>query len=144
MESIRKRLAVALFCAVPLFTSACTSFVKDTNLAEAAVSQFHSQLDAAQYAALYAAADTGLHNATSQADFTKLLDAVHRKLGTVRQANLRSWHTGYYVGQGATVTLVYDTTFSAGSGTEQFVWHIDGDRAMLYGYHINSNDLLER
>lgn len=151
MKSIRKSLAgarpfvfAALLCVAPLWMAACTSFVKDTNLAESAVAQFHSQLDAQQYSALYAAADPGLHNVTSQADFTKLLEAIHRKLGTVRQAKLQGWHTGYNVGEGTTVDLVYDTTFSAGSGTERFAWHITGNHALLYGYHISSNDLLEK
>lgn len=85
-----------------------------------------------------------LHAATTEADFTKLLGAVHRKLGTVRQSNLLNWRAGWYTGQGATVSRTFATTFSAGSATEQFVWHIDDNRALLYGYHINSADLIEK
>jgi hypothetical protein len=138
------RFAIAFLAAVSLLLCSCGSVTADTNLAKQAVTQFHSQLDAQQYAALYTAADPQLHQATSQADFTKLLAAVHRKLGNVRESNLRTWHAGWYTGQGTTVTLTYDTTFASGSGTEQFVWHINDNRALLYGYHINSADLIEK
>ena len=116
----------------------------NTDLAKQGVAQFHSQLDAEQYAALYASADPELHNITAQDDFTKLLAAVHSKLGDVKQSNLRTWNTNWSTGQGTIVTLTYDTTFSTGSGTEQFVWHISDKRALLYGYHINSADLIEK
>jgi hypothetical protein len=106
--------------------------------------QFHSQVDAEQYAALYAAADPELHKVAGQDDFTKLLAAVHRKLGDVQQSNLRNSNANWSTGQGTTVTLICDTTFSTGSGTEQFVWHISDNRALPYGYHINSADLIEK
>jgi Protein of unknown function (DUF4019) len=150
MKSIPKRGVVyrfallALICTAPLAVCACGSMAKDTALAKQGVAAFHSQLDAGQYAAMYQAADPQLHSITSEADFVKLLDAVHRKLGNVRQANLQNWQAGWYVGQGATVTLTYNTSFSAGSGTEQFIWHVNNNRALLYGYHINSADLVEK
>jgi Protein of unknown function (DUF4019) len=126
----------------PLVLSSCRSVAENTALAKDAVGQFHAQLDAEEYAPLYAAADPKLHQAATEADFTRLLQAVHRELGAVRQSELRTWNASWYAGSGTTVTLVYDTTFSAGSGTEQFTWHISGHRATLYGYHINATDLL--
>jgi hypothetical protein len=110
-------------------------------LARQAVVQFHAQLDSEQYSILYAGADKKFHNFTSETDFAKLLEMVHRKLGTVEQSNLRNTEVAWFAGQGATVTLVYDTSFAAGSGTEQFVWHISDNRATLYSYRINSKDL---
>jgi hypothetical protein len=135
---------LALACTPALAVCSCGSMARDTALAKQGVADFHSQLDAAQYAAMYQAADPQLHSITSETDFVKLLDAIHRKLGTVRQANLQDWRAGWYVGQGATVTLTYNTSFSAGSGTEQFIWHVNNNRALLYGYHINSADLIEK
>lgn len=138
------RFAIAFLAVVSLLLCSCGSMAVDTNLAKQGVAQFHSQLDAEQYAALYAAADPELHKATVQDDFTKFLAAVHRKLGDVQQSNLRTWNTNWSTGQGTIVTLTYDTTFSTGSGTEQFLWHISDNRALLYGYHINSADLIEK
>lgn len=116
----------------------------DADLAKQGVAQFHSQMDAEQYVTLYAAADPELRKASSQDDFTKFLAAIHRKLGEVKQSTLRNWNTSWNTGQGTIVTLTYDTTFSTGSGTEQFLWRISDKRALLYGYHINSDDLIEK
>ena len=138
------RFAIAILAVVSLLLCSCGSIAIDTDLAKKGVEQFHSQLDAEQYAALYAAADSELHKLTSQDDFTKLLTAIHHKLGNVRQSNLRVWNTSWHTGQGTIVTLTYDTTFSAGSGSEEFLWHISDNRALLYGYHINSTDLIEK
>lgn len=86
----------------------------------------------------------GMHQKTNETQFTEFLQAVHKKLGTVQTANLTNTRIAWYTSTGETVTLDYQTTFSTGSGTEEFIWHIDGDRALLYGYHINSNELVER
>lgn len=136
--------AVAFLAAASLLLCSCGSMAVDTELAKQGVAQFHSQLNAEQYATVYGSTDPEFRKITSQADFTKLLVAVHRKLGSVQQSNLRTWNAAWYTSQGTTMTLTYDTTFSTGSGTEQFVWHISGNRALLYGYHINSDDLIEK
>lgn len=129
---------------VALLFCSCGSISKDRTIAEQATVQFHSQLDAGQYNSVYDAADPKLHDMTTEADLAKLLGAVHRKLGTVRQSTLLNWRADWHTGQGTTLTLTYTTTFSAGSGTEEFAWHIDNNRALLYGYHINSADLIEK
>lgn len=147
MENIWKtagRMALPILACIAACVCSCGSPTKDAALAKQAVDDFHSQLDSEQYASLYTAADPKLHDLTTKTDFVNLLSAVHRKLGTVRQANLRTWNAGWYTGQGTTVTLTYNTTFSSGSGTEEFVWHISDNRARLYGYHINSADLIEK
>jgi hypothetical protein len=127
-----------------ILISSCGSSSKSLELAKQNVEQFHSQLDTAQYAAIYASCDEKFHAVTSEFDFAKLLEAVHRKLGFVRQSNVRNTGFSWYAGQGAVVTLVYDTTFTEGSGTEKFVWHIKDDTATLYSYNIRSNDLVTR
>jgi len=126
------------------FIVSCGSSAKSVQLAKDSVGMFHAQLDTEQYNAIYQGADEKFHSASTEGDFTKLLQAIHSKLGTVKEANLRNTGVAWFAGQGASVTLVYDTKFTEGSGTEQFVWHIKDDRAALYGYHINSNDLISK
>jgi hypothetical protein len=142
IQSIRliryKWLVILTVCVLP---AACSSS-KNVELAKQAVEQFHSQFDSEQYSAVYAAADDKFHSATSEADFVKLLQAVHRKLGAVQRSNLRNTGVAWFAGQGATVTLVYNTTFSTGSGTEQFVWHVSDNRTLLYGYHMTLHILV--
>lgn len=144
-NSAARSLGFAAFVSLVLLSvCSCGSATKNVAAAKQAVDAFHSQLDAGEYSALYQAADPKLRTITTETDFTKLLGAIHRKLGTVRNADMRTYAAGWYAGQGTTVTLTYNTTFSAGTGTEQFVWHISDGRAMLYGYHINSADLIEK
>jgi opacity protein-like surface antigen len=137
----RSWLLMASFAVCMLMVS-CSSSIENVILAKQAVEEFHTQMNTEQYKALYAAADDKFHQATGERDFTKLLQSVHRKLGNAQHSNLRYTNVGWYAGQGTTVTLTYETTFASGAGTEQFVWHMSGDRAMLYGYHITSNDLI--
>jgi hypothetical protein len=141
---LRMHHVLAMICSTSMLLSSCGSSTKSVELARQGTDQFHSQLDSEQYAAIYAASDGKLHQATSESDFVKLLQGVHHKLGTVQQSSLRNTGIAWFAGQGATVTLVYDTRFAEGSGTEKFVWHINDNRAALYGYHISSNDLVTK
>jgi hypothetical protein len=134
-------LAVLTLCAA---LSSCRSSEQNLNLAKQSVVQFHSQLDAEMYQAIYAAADEKFHQATTQEDMTKFLSAVHRKLGTVQDAHVTNTGVAWFAGQGATVTLIYSTKFSDGSGTERFVWHIKDNVATLYNYNIQSNELVTK
>jgi hypothetical protein len=93
---------------------------------------------------IYAASDEKLQQATSESDLVQLLEAVPRKLGSVQQSNLRNTGVAWLAGQGATVTLVYETRFAEGSAIEKFVWHIKDNNASLYGYNINSNALVAK
>lgn len=133
-----------IICAATVLLSSCGSATRNVKLAQQSVQQFHSELDSEQYAVVYAASDDKLHQATSEPDFVKLLGSIHQKLGNVRESNLRNSGVAWFAGQGATVTLVYDTEFAEGAGTEQFVWHIRDNGPALYGYHINSNDLVTK
>jgi hypothetical protein len=141
---MRRDLVLSITGVAVLLLSSCGSATKSVAMAEESVQQFHSQLDAQQYAAAYAASDEKLHQASTESDFEKLLRSVHTKLGNVRDAKLQNRGVAWFAGQGATVTLVYNTKFAEGSGTEQFVWHIKDSHPTLYGYHINSNDLIEK
>jgi hypothetical protein len=140
----RLHYLATMLCATCILCSSCGTSTKSVDLAQQNVAQFHSQLDSEQYTAVYAACDEKFHQATSQTDFVKLLEAIHRKLGNVQQSNLQNSGVAWFAGQGATVTLVYDTKFAEGSGSERFVWHIKDNVAALYSYNINSNELVEK
>ena len=115
---------------------------KSLGIATKGVEQFHSQLNSEQYEAIYAAADEGLHKAANEEEFVALLQAVHRKLGKVQTSQRNNFQVGVSTGQGTVVTLVYNTTFDQGSGTEQFLWHMRDNQPVLLGYHISSNALI--
>lgn len=134
----------ALLLALPLLgllISSCGS-AQNLVLAKAAADDFHSQLDTEQYATIYETTDDGFRKITSEPDFTKLLQSVHRKLGNVQEAQNSGTAVAWFFGQGATVTLVYQTRFQEGTGTERFIYHVRDNRASLYSYRIFSNDLI--
>lgn len=141
---VRRAGWTVLLVVVCLAGISCGSTTKAKALAENGAAMFHSQLDTEQYTAIYAGADDKFKNATSEADLTKLLTAVRTKLGMMHESKLVSWHVGFYTGTGETVMLVYDTKFADGAGQEQFSWHIQNGVATLYGYRINSNDLISK
>jgi hypothetical protein len=140
----RKHSLLLTISAACISVSSCGSSAENVESAKRGVTRFHAQLDSEQYAALYAASDDGFRRTTNEPDFTKLLEAIHRKLGAVQQADLRNTMLAWRTGQGSTVTLIYATDFASGNATEKFVWHVTNGTSTLYGYYIDSNDLITR
>ncbi|KPH60486.1 MAG: DUF4019 domain-containing protein [Novosphingobium sp.] len=110
--------------------------------AEIEVGKFHQALDAGQWQQIWTKADPQLRETTQRPQFEKFLDAVHRKLGKVREAKQVGWNANATTG-GSFVTLTYQTTFEHGSGVEQFVYRKgDGGGMTLVGYNIDSQDMM--
>jgi hypothetical protein len=138
----KQKLSLVLVT-VLLVTSNSCSLTKGKGIAEAAVAQFHNQYNAGQFRDIYSQTDEGFKKSASEADFVALLEALHRKLGTVKQANQAGWGVNA-TPMGTMATLAYEVEFSEGKGTEQFVFHISGDKAMLYNYNVNSPLLITK
>jgi len=139
----RSIIGFVILTIIATLFSGCAPPNVNKEAVERAVIGFHYQLDSEEYSALYEHADADLKKATSQDDFEKLLRAVHKKLGHVLSAN----PAGSVVTAGTNGTYVqstYETTFVEGKGIEQFVWRMRDDRLSLYGYTINSNELITK
>jgi len=132
---LRTRCLVLLTLVVALQLSCGVKKGKEN--AERAVEKFHSQLNAGQFQEIYTESDEAFRKAVTQEQALQLFDAVRRKLGTVQQAKLSGWHVNATPG-GTAVTLGYEVDFSEGKGTEQFVYHVTGDKALLLNYNVNS------
>ena len=132
---------VALVLAISV-SSSC-SLTKGKGIAEASVERFHSQYNAGRFSEIYSQADDQFKKSTTEADFMALLTALNRKLGTVKQSSQAGWGVNA-TPMGTMATLNYEVDFSEGKGTEQFVFHISGDKAMLVGYHVNSPLLITK
>lgn len=135
-----KPFTYALLISVFSILSAC-SMSKDVSLAEMEVPNFHAALDSGKFNELYQVAAAELKNAATQQDFVNLLSAVNRELGKVTKTEKQTWNVHYNT-SGRFVTLVYSTTFANGTGVEQFIYKLHEGRALLVGYHINSNALI--
>jgi len=132
------------FVVLLLFLCSCNA-AKHKELAEAAVGEFRAQFNSEQYHAMYVSADDGLRKAASEADFVALMQALHGKLGKAQQSHLRYYVDGRATAvNGPLLTLVYDTSFASGPGTERFVWHIRDKRAILFAYNVNSDALITK
>ena len=116
--------------------------IKGKESAEAAVKQFHEQLNKGDFKGIYAATEADFKKASSEKDFVALLDAVHRKLGLVQSSEPNGWRinaTGH-----VNVVLAYKTKFAEGDGVETFNYQVEGEKAVLVGYNIASNALITK
>jgi hypothetical protein len=143
IQSISRRGFGAALALLVVTTAPACNMTKDRKAAEREVVDFHRQLDAGNFAGLYSASHGSLKKVATEKDFVALLDAVHRKLGSVVSttpagANVLSGTNG------TTVKLGYQTKFSGGDGVETFVYFIEGGRPLLAGYNMNSMALITK
>jgi hypothetical protein len=138
---MQKRLPFCLIITLVVVTTSC-SMGKSRAVGEQAVVQFHNQFNAGQYKEIYDQADETFHKAITETDTLALFEAVHKKLGTIKEANANGWHVN--MGGATTVSLQYDTEFTEGKATEQFVFLVSGDKAALVNYAINSPLLITK
>jgi hypothetical protein len=132
-----------IFVAVLVVTASSCSFTKGKSVAESAVAQFHNQYNSGEFHEIYNQADEGFRKSGNEASLIEYLEALRRKLGTVKNAKQTGWHVNA-TPAGTIVTLGYDVEFNEGKGTEQFVFRVSGDKALLYGYNVNSPLLITR
>jgi hypothetical protein len=114
---------------------------QDLALAEAGIARFRELMAAQQFGQIYSEAADELKKATTEAELTRLLSAIDRKLGTVKGTEKNGWSVNYNA-SGTSVTLKLKTQFERGTGAESFVYRITGGKALLVGYHINSTELI--
>lgn len=143
LHCIKNRIIKILVISLLLIATSSCSFTRVKRVAESAVAQFHSQYNSGQFHEIYRQADEGFRKSTDEAKFLEYAEALHRKLGPVKQATQTRWYVNTTT-TGTMATLNYDTEFSEGKGTEQFVFRIAGDKAFLYNYNVNSPLLITR
>lgn len=109
----------------------------NVDVVEEEVVRFRQLLDATQFDVIYQESSDEMKESTKQEDLVRLLDALHRKLGTSKSAERQ--HMGVaYITNGTFVTMVYNTSYTEGPATEHFVYRMDGDMPKLYSFHVNS------
>ena len=136
-----KTISLLLVLGLAVIASGCGGMFKGKQAAEQGVADFHKLCNEGQLAEIYAAAHSKLKSVTKEKEFLEFVGAVQRKLGKVIQTanagfNVRTFNFT------TTVVLTQNTTFEHGTGTETFTFEMDGDKAVLVGYNINSKDLI--
>jgi Protein of unknown function (DUF4019) len=140
----RTSFAFAVLLAVA-FGPACAGFAAKGD-AEIGVTTFHGMLDAERYSEIYSGTDELFKNATPEAQFTEILQAVHRKLGVVRSSAQKNFYSREQTGTnaGSYISMTYDTQFAEGPATESFNWRVADGKVHLAGYNIQSSLLITR
>jgi hypothetical protein len=110
-------------------------------LSNAAVKQFHLELNGANYEEICDRADQGFTNTNQRDDLVKFLTAVHAKLGNAVADNLTNVRVNTNTG-GTFLVTQYSTEFERGSAVETFTWIKSNGAVKLYGYNINSKELV--
>ncbi|MEL7691302.1 DUF4019 domain-containing protein [Citromicrobium bathyomarinum] len=132
-----KRMALVLAATM---LAACNPFAQAEGAREQ-VDLFHDRLNAGDDQAIWTNAGEELRKATSQEDFARLLDTVHKSLGDAGETSQAGMRVNTNT-QGTFTTLQMDTQFENGRGSETFLFRGSGDSLKLIGYHINSPDMM--
>lgn len=130
------------FLAVATLTilSAC-GLTKGKEIATKSVETFRQQFSESKFAEIYSAATPAFKASVNEANFTKFIQAVQRKLGAYKSSTQSGWKVNSINGT-TSVVLNYDSVFEQGSAVETFTFIISGDSAVLQGYNVNSPALI--
>lgn len=136
VSAIGKFLAGCLF----LLQASC-SLEESMKKAEPCVTRFRQQFDAEQFSEMYNQAGPRYRGATTEAENSELMRAIHTKLGAMSSSR----QVGVFVNSGTEGTIVkstYETQYAGGSATETFLIDIGGPRCEIVGYNIQSRALV--
>jgi len=140
MSSLTDRIRLLFAILAIAFTAGCSASA-DIDTAKTAIAHFHELMEQQRYGQIYEESADQNKKATTEQQFTKLLAAIHDKLGDAKNAQSTGWNVNYRP-TGTVITLTYKTEFEKGSGTETFTYAMSSGTALLLGYRINSTDLL--
>lgn len=115
----------------------------DQRLATEDVARFHSRYNDEHSELIYLNADPAFRQATSQAEFEKLLATVHQRLGAWESSVNEGWNVSESF-SGTQVRLKFKTEYALGEATEQFVYRIVSGKAYLVGFNFNSPLLITK
>ena len=121
----------------------CNAIKDGKPLAEKGVAEFHDRLNHRKFDEIYDTSHDGFKALASREELAKIASAVRTKLGRVVDTKNQTWNVKTF-NLLTTVTLLQKTTFENGEGDEQFVFAIENGKAVLYGWHINSMDLITK
>jgi hypothetical protein len=132
-----------LVLATPFTVSSC-SVTKGKKIAEAAANKFHEEFNAGRYHEIFSESDEAFQKAVGgEASAIALFEALRRKLGVIKEARQAGWHVNANTA-GTLVSLTYEVEYSEGKGTEQLVFIVKGDEAMLFNYNVKSPLLITK
>lgn len=109
----------------------------DLPVAQKAVEQVHTRLNAGQCAQIRDDAATEFKQVSSVENWSGLCAQLIAGLGKFVSLKQTGWNDEIGT-SGHLMRVTYDSVFEKGKATEQFLFRIASGKAMLIGYHINS------
>lgn len=110
-------------------------------LANAAIREFHQNLNRGQYEQIYLTADKGFAQEDKHDELVRFLQAVHHRFGDAKTENFINVNVNATT-SGTFIIAQYNTTFVQGSATETFSWLKQWGRLKLHGYQIQSDSFI--
>lgn len=138
-----RRSVITLLAALTLLSglSGCSA-PEQIEESERLVIMFHNRMDREAYEEVWQLTSTDFQQTNVKIATLDFFRAVRGKLGIARESVLAGATYEANAGELPTITLTYQTEFEHGYGEETFVFTVDRGRTELWGYHINSNDLI--
>lgn len=119
----------------------CKEITQGKGKAENAVADFHRLFNEQKFKEIYTASHANWKAEESEADFTTLLTAMHRKLGKYVKTSQSSWRMNSINGR-TSVVITEQNEFEHGKGAETFVYLVSGSSCSLQNYHLDSRDMM--
>jgi hypothetical protein len=113
----------------------------DLQAATAATDNFHQQMAAANFAAIYDSTSSEFRATTNRETLFGFLQRVNRKVGPCSETSRQRFNVNYNTG-GKFVSLTYSRKCANAEVGEQFVWKLEGGKALLVRYNADSPVLL--
>ncbi len=135
----RRSLVILIALILPL--ASCKDMTRGISLAQAAALDFHAKFNDSKFKEIYAASSADMKKVSTEADFVKFVETVHRKLGKHTKATEVGSRVNSFNFK-TTAIITQNSEFEQGKGVETFTYLISGDSCTLQGYHINSQDMM--
>ncbi len=131
------KINLSIIAVVLFFLVVGCGSMKGKKLAETEIEKFHSRYNAKQFSEIYSQSDDGFKKSVTESQLIELLGKVDRKLGAVKKSSSSGWKVNTTT-DGTFATITCDVDFAAGKGTEEFMFRIIDNKALLYNYEVNS------
>jgi hypothetical protein len=138
-----RTITIAVSMYLVLCAGGCRDLVKDKAAAENSIARFHQQCSDGKLDDIWQEAHVKFRSASAKEEYDAFLGAVLRKLGKVKSTSNAGWKVNSY-NLTTTVLMTQQTVFEKGEGTESFTFEMEGGKAVLVGYNIQSMDLITK
>jgi hypothetical protein len=142
LKPISKWMWIASVAGVLLFGTVLIfglrAWRSETHLGSVAVDALHANMTQGDDAAIFAQSDPAYQHDVGLEKSNRLFDLVHNRLGIPRTSFRINTNVKATTKFGETLTLVNQTMFDNGSGTETIILHKVKNTYKLLGYYVRS------